>query len=60
MTRGHLFKAEDQFPVTDLSTIVESLLDGTSFKILLDSGDTNSFMSMSYYLKKVFTWRSKV
>ena len=41
-------KAQEQLSITDQSMTVSALLDGTHYKILLDS---RSFMSKQYYIK---------
>ena len=50
-SRKDAIKAQEQFSITDQSTTVSTLLDGTDYQILLDSGATKSFMSKQYYLR---------
>ena len=49
-TRKGVLKAHEQFSITDWSTTVGTLLDGTDCKILLDSCITKSFISKQYFL----------
>ena len=50
MTRDTKIKAEERFPITSQGFASGKLLDGTECQILLDTGATKSYMSMSYYL----------
>ena len=52
--RKGVIKAQEQFSITDQSTTVGTLLNGTNFKILLDSGTTKSFMSEQYKLRNKY------
>ena len=51
MTRNTRIKAEERFPITGQGFASGKLLDGTDCQILLDTGATKSYMSMSYYLQ---------
>ena len=51
MTRGTKIKAEERFPITGQGFASGKLLDGMECHILLDAGDTKSYMSKSYYLQ---------
>ena len=46
-----VIKAQEQFPITDQSTTVGTLLDGTDCKIHLHNCATKSFISKQYYLR---------
>ena len=50
-SRKDVIKAHEQLSITDQSRTVDTLLDGTDYTILLDSGATNSFMSKQCYLR---------
>ena len=50
MTRDTRIKAEERFPITGQGFASGKLLDGTECQILLDTCDTKSYMSKSYYL----------
>ena len=41
---------EESFPIPEQGYTVGELLDGTECQILLDTGDSKSFMSKSHYL----------
>ena len=49
-TRASKIKVEEKFPVSEQGYIVGSLLDGTEYQILLDTGASKSFMSKSHYM----------
>ena len=51
MNRDTKFKAEERFPITGQGFTSGKLLDGTGCQILLDTGMTKSYMSMSFYMK---------
>ena len=51
MPREDAFKAKKQFLLTDQSTTIRTLLDGTNYKVLLNIGAIKSFMAMKYYLE---------
>ena len=57
-TRKDVIKVQEQFSVTNHSTIEGTLLDGTDCKILLDIGASKIFMSKQYYLRN--KWIAKV
>ena len=42
---------EERFPITGQSFTLGKLLDGTDFRILLDTGATKSYMSKSFYMQ---------
>ena len=43
-------KVEEGFPISGKGYTVGRLLNGTECQILLDTGDSKSFMSKSHYL----------
>ena len=43
-------KAEESFPISENGYTVGRLLDGTKCQLLLDTGDSKSFMSKSFYM----------
>ena len=49
MTKDTTIKAEEKYPITSQGFASGKLLDGTECQILLDTGDTKSYMSKSYY-----------
>ena len=51
MMRDTKIKAEERFPITGQGFASGKLLDGTDCQILLDTGDTKSYISKSYYLQ---------
>ena len=50
MTRDKDVMVEQRFPISKLGYTIGKLMDGTECQILLDTGASKSFMSMSYYL----------
>ena len=50
ITRASKIKEEERFPISEQGYMVEKLLDGTEYQILLDIGASKSFMSNSHYL----------
>ena len=50
MTCATKIKAEERFPISEQGYMIGKLLDGTECQILLDTGDSKSFMSKSHYL----------
>ena len=50
MTQGNSLKVEEKFSITEQGYTVGRLLDGTECQILLDTGASKSFMSISHYL----------
>ena len=51
MTREHVFKAEEKFPISGQGYINGKLLDHTECSILIDMGASKSYMSKSYYIQ---------
>ena len=51
MMRDTKIKAEERLPITGQGFPSGKLLDGTDCQILLDTGETKSYMSKSYYLR---------
>ena len=51
MTRDMEVKAEENFPVTVCGYTKGKLLDGTECDILVDTGESKSYMSKSYFMK---------
>ena len=51
MTRDRKIRAEELFPITGQGFASGKLLDDTKCQISLDTGDTKSYMSKSYYLQ---------
>ena len=49
-SKNNKIKAEESFPIADQGYTIGKLLDGTECQILLDTGDSKSFMSKSHYL----------
>ena len=47
--RGNTIKAEERFPLSEQGYTIGTLLDGTKYQILLDTGANKSFMSKSHY-----------
>ena len=50
MTQGDNLAAEEKFQITEQGYTVGNLLDGTECQIMLDTGDSKSFLSKSHYL----------
>ena len=50
MTREHVFKAEEKFPISGQGYTSGKLLDHTECSILIDIGTSKSYMSKSYYM----------
>ena len=46
----HKLKAEKSFPISEHGYTLGRLLDGTECQLLLDTGVTKSFMSISFYM----------
>ena len=44
-------KAEESFPISENGYTLGRLLDGTKCQLLLDTGDSKSFMSKSFYMQ---------
>ena len=51
MTRETKIKAEERFPISGQGYTVGKLLDDTECQIMLDTGASKSYMSISYYLR---------
>ena len=49
-TRVSKIQADERFPISEQGYMVGRLLDGTECQILLDRGDSKSYMSKSHYL----------
>ena len=49
-SQNNKIKAEGSFPISEQGNMMGKLLDGTECQILLDTGDSKSFMSKSYYM----------
>ena len=45
ITRVSKIKAEEKFPISEQGYMMGKLLDGTECQILLDTGESKSFMS---------------
>ena len=43
-------KAEESFPISEHDYTLGRLLDGTECQLLLDTGVSKSFMSISFYI----------
>ena len=50
MTREHIIKAEEKFPISGQGYTHGKLLDNTECSILIDTGASKSYMSKSYYM----------
>ena len=50
MTRDHIIKAEEKFPISGQGNKHSKLLDNTECSILIDTGASKSYMSKSYYM----------
>ena len=50
ITRASKIKAEEKFPTSEQGYTIGKLLDGTECQMLLDLGESKSFMSKSHYL----------
>ena len=50
MTREHVIKAEEKFPISGQGYTNSKLLDHTECSILIDTGARKSYMSKSYYM----------
>ena len=50
MTQGDDLKVEERFLIMEQGYAVGKLFDGTECQILLDTGESKSFMSKSHYL----------
>ena len=51
MKREDIMKAEESFPISEQSFVIEKVLNGEECQILLDTGVSKSYMSKSYYLR---------
>ena len=51
MTREHVFKAEEKFPISGQGYTNGKLFDHTECSILIDTGANKSYMSKSYYMQ---------
>ena len=51
MTREHVFKAEEKFPISGQRYTNGKLLDHTECSILIDTGASKSYVSKSYYMR---------
>ena len=51
MTRETRIKVEDKIPITGQGYTSGKLLDGTECQILLDTGESKSYISKAYYLR---------
>ena len=51
MTRDHIMKAEEKFPISGQGYTHGTLLDNTECSILIDTGASKSCMSKSYYMQ---------
>ena len=50
-TRASKIKAKETFPIPEQVYMIGKLLDGTECQIILGTGASKSFMSMSHYLQ---------
>ena len=50
ITRANKIEAEEKFPISEQGYAIGKLLDGTECQILLDRGESKSFMSKLHYL----------
>ena len=50
MTRDHIIKAEEKFPISGQGYTYGKLLDNTECSILIDTGASKSYMSKFYYM----------
>ena len=44
-------KAEESFPISEQGFVMGKLLNGEECQMLLDTGESKSYMSKSYYLR---------
>ena len=51
VTREHVIKAEERFPISGQGCTNSKLLDQMECSILIDTGASKSYMSKSYYMK---------
>ena len=51
MTREHVIKAEEKFPISGQRYTSGKLMDKTECIILIDTGASKSYMSKSYYMR---------
>ena len=51
LTKATKIKAEEKLSISEQGYTVGKLLDGTECQILLDTGDSKSFMSKLHYLR---------
>ena len=51
ITREHVFKEEEKFPISGQGYTNGKLLDHTECSILIDMGASKSYMSKSYYMQ---------
>ena len=51
MTRDHIIKAEEKFPISWQGYAHGKLLDNTECSILIDTGASKSYMSKPYYIE---------
>ena len=50
MTRDHIIKAEEKFPISGQGYTNGKLMDNTECSILIDTGANKSYTSKSYYM----------
>ena len=50
MTREHVIRAEERFPISGQGYTNSKLLDQMECSILIDAGTGKSYMSKSYYM----------
>ena len=51
LIKNSKIKAEESFPISKEGYTMRKVLDGTECQVLLDTGDSKSFMSKLHYLK---------
>ena len=49
-SKSDKLKAEESFPISEHRSTSGKLLDGTECQLLLDTGESKSFMSKSFYM----------
>ena len=51
MKQEDIMKAEESFPISEQGFVMRRILNGEECQILLDTGESKSYMSKSYYLR---------
>ena len=51
MKREDIMKVEESFPISEQGFVIGTILNGEECQILLDTGVSKSYMSISYYLR---------